>query len=412
MNKMQKILLKKYLPAVGLTALTILLMIFFKMNSNKGAKIFEEGKVLLADFYIQNLKPLFYDSPISREDVFEFAVNSQIPIDKNDNKSLQIGTDNTGEEFFQIINTPANQSVNNYSSFKTILKLNKNEEASLDSILDSYIEDLYTAVLVNDDNTYAVNSDLNLLKKAIEYDLYGFTSKVNNDVSSNAKLKQDQRRLDRFVYNFRNNDRSNFIVFAQDTILETSLVFDKLKLEKDFKSLHLNNQELKKELAKNKFEISVAKEANKKEKETLAKNNIVVRTDKNKSKAIVVNNGDINIEIPSIDLSSLNNIANNLNALKSLKIRLQVDSINNKVGILLDNKSKERDNFSFAIGLDEKQLETVIENSVNSVNWENINDWEQFGLKIDSLANSFEINIADSSFHIKVNSPSKKQKIK
>ena len=96
MNKMQKILLKKYLPAVGLTALTILLMIFFKMNSNKGAKIFEEGKVLLADFYIQNLKPLFYDSPISREDVFEFAVNSQIPIDKNDNKSLQIGTDNTG----------------------------------------------------------------------------------------------------------------------------------------------------------------------------------------------------------------------------------------------------------------------------------------------------------------------------
>ena len=412
MNKMQKILLKKYLPAVGLTALTILLMIFFKMNSNKGAKIFEEGKVLLADFYIQNLKPLFYDSPISREDVFEFAVNSQIPIDKNDNKSLQIGTDNTGEEFFQIINTPANQSVNNYLSFKTILKLNKNEEASLDSILDSYIEDLYTAVLVNDDNTYAVNSDLNLLKKAIEYDLYGFTSKVNNDVSSNAKLKQDQRRLDRFVYNFRNNDRSNFIVFAQDTILETSLVFDKLKLEKDFKSLHLNNQELKKELAKNKFEISVAKEANKKEKETLAKNNIVVRTDKNKSKAIVVNNGDINIEIPSIDLSSLNNIANNLNALKSLKIRLQVDSINNKVGILLDNKSKERDNFSFAIGLDEKQLETVIENSVNSVNWENINDWEQFGLKIDSLANSFEINIADSSFHIKVNSPSKKQKIK
>ena len=412
MNKMQKILLKKYLPAVGLTALTILLMIFFKMNSNKGAKIFEEGKVLLADFYIQNLKPLFYDSPISREDVFEFAVNSQIPIDKNDNKSLQIGTDNTGEEFFQIINTPANKSVNNYSFFKTILKLNKNEEASLDSILDSYIEDLYTAVLVNDDNTYAVNSDLNLLKKAIEYDLYGFTSKVNNDVSSNAKLKQDQRRLDRFVYNFRNNDRSNFIVFAQDTILETSLVFDKLKLEKDFKSLHLNNQELKKELAKNKFEISVAKEANKKEKETLAKNNIVVRTDKNKSKAIVVNNGDINIEIPSIDLSSLNNIANNLNALKSLKIRLQVDSINNKVGILLDNKSKERDNFSFAIGLDEKQLETVIENSVNSVNWENINDWEQFGLKIDSLANSFEINIADSSFHIKVNSPSKKQKIK
>ena len=278
--------------------------------------------------------------------------------------------------------------------------------------MDSYIEDLYTAVLVNDDNTYAVNSDLNLLKKAIEYDLYGFTSKVNNDVSSNAKLKQDQRRLDRFVYNFRNNDRSNFIVFAQDTILETSLVFDKLKLEKDFKSLHLNNQELKKELAKNKFEISVAKEANKKEKETLAKNNIVVRTDKNKSKAIVVNNGDINIEIPSIDLSSLNNIANNLNALKSLKIRLRVDSINNKVGILLDNKSKERDNFSFAIGLDEKQLETVIENSVNSVNWENINDWEQFGLKIDSLANSFEINIADSSFHIKVNSPSKKQKIK
>lgn len=405
MTNKTKILLKKYLPFAGLTILTIFLMVFFKVNSDRGAKIFEESKTILADFYLQNLKPLIYDSPITRDEVFDFAVNNQLPIDKNDNKSLKIGTDKTGEEYFQII--PTNEAIaeNNYPAFKKLLSLNSEQEKSLDSILDSYKEDLYTAVFVNDDNTYAVNSELHLLKKIIAYDLYEFAYKVNNKIASPIKFIEQPEKIDEFVYDFRRSDKNNFIVFTQDTIVERALAFNKEGLEKDFKELQFNQEKLREELAANKFHVEVLKQKAEKLRHDARFRSIVVRKDNDSNKVIVVNDEAINFTIPTIDLSFINEIT------PKLKMNINSDSLKGKLDFVIDLKDNERDNFSFAIGINEKELNKLIQKSVSSVN--NAKDWEEFGKKMDSLSKEIEFRILDSTFKIKVNdSPAKKSKIK
>ncbi len=412
MKESTKIFLKKYIPFIGLASLTILLMIFFKINSNKGAKIFEEGKVILADFYVQNLKPLFYDSEITRDDIFEFAVNNQIPIDKEDKKSLQIGTDDSGEEYFQIISTPEAKNENNYYAFKKILNLNESQQKLLDSLLDSYREDLYSAVLVNDDNTYAINSELHLIQKAIAYDLYEFTYSLKPGSSFSSSVKADQVKLDNFVYSFRKNDTNNFIVFAQDTILETSLVFDKLKLENDIEKLHFDKQKLKDQIAKNNFTVAVVKDELNKLSAGISQKSVVVRKDKKNDKVIVVNNGKINLGIPNIDLSSLSDLPKNIELLSNMHINLTTDSVNNQLSLSLTTNDEKSKAINFVIGLDEREIEKAIEESVKNINWENINEWEEFGLKIDSLASSFEFEIQDSSFKIKINNKSSQNRTK
>jgi len=405
MTNKTKILIKKYLPFAGLTILTIFLMVFFKINSDKGAKIFEESKTILADFYLQNLKPLIYDSPITRDEVFDFAVNNQLPIDKNDNKSLKIGTDKTGEEYFQIIPTNKANTENNYSSFKKLLRLNSEEGKSLDSILDSYKEDLCTAVFVNDDNTYAVNSELHLLKKIIAYDLYEFAYQVNNKIPPPVKFVEQPQKIDKFVYDFRRSDRNNFIVFTQDTILERALTFNKLDLEKDFKDMQFNQEKLREELAANKFQVEVLKQKAEKLKHDERFRSIVVRKDTDSSKVIVVNDEEINFTIPTIDLSFINEIA------PKLKMNINTDSLKDKLDLVIDLQDNERDDFSFAIGINEKELGKLIQKSVSSVN--NVRNWEEFGAKMDSLSKELEFRILDSTFQIKVNSNStKKSKIK
>mgnify|MGYP000896189243 FL=1 len=72
---------------VGLILLTIGLMIIFKNNSSNLKDLPDD----LISFYAKNLKPLFYQTSITEEDIFNFALYQNIPIDKQNNKLLQIG---------------------------------------------------------------------------------------------------------------------------------------------------------------------------------------------------------------------------------------------------------------------------------------------------------------------------------
>ena len=70
--------LRKWLPALLLLVLTVVLMISFKNKRLNLGSLLEEGKTNLASFYTQNMKPLFFRTEITNSDVFDFALRKNI----------------------------------------------------------------------------------------------------------------------------------------------------------------------------------------------------------------------------------------------------------------------------------------------------------------------------------------------
>ena len=89
-NKSREFLstVKRLFPAAGIALLTIILLFYFKYN--KSGNLLEEGVGNIEDFYTQNLKPLFFNSEITNEEIFNFALYGNLPVDRNNNKIIQI----------------------------------------------------------------------------------------------------------------------------------------------------------------------------------------------------------------------------------------------------------------------------------------------------------------------------------
>ena len=134
--------LKKLSPIVGFLVLTLAVMIFLKYNPQIIENLVEQQKSNLAGFYKQNLKPLLYAANLSNEDVFNFAFNHQLPLDKTNSQYLQLGYDTTGNGFFEIKTRNIASNVNNLDKFIRALNLNSQQKEKVDSILQNYAEEL------------------------------------------------------------------------------------------------------------------------------------------------------------------------------------------------------------------------------------------------------------------------------
>jgi anti-sigma factor RsiW len=84
---------RRWIPAISFTALAILLMVFLKFHPGALDRLVEQQKVNLAGFYQENLRPLFFASDLSNEDVFNFAFSKQLPLDKSNGQYLKLGYD-------------------------------------------------------------------------------------------------------------------------------------------------------------------------------------------------------------------------------------------------------------------------------------------------------------------------------
>ncbi|MBN1637374.1 MAG: hypothetical protein JW866_00280 [Ignavibacteriales bacterium] len=212
---------------IGLIILTIGLMFVFKYFQKDINNLIDEG----INLYTQNLKPLFIKEEITNEDIINFAFYETLPIDKQNSKYIILGNDSAGNDNF-VIKTKETVATTNYEKFININELDEKRVQILDSILNTYKEDIYTSILFNENNTYAVSHSLPHLRDLLRYDLVLLTEKASelgNIDKRNFIWTSKEPEVTTFRHKIRTASREDFIFFNPETVFASSCQFDKSK---------------------------------------------------------------------------------------------------------------------------------------------------------------------------------------
>ncbi|MBN2572849.1 MAG: hypothetical protein JXA68_12030 [Ignavibacteriales bacterium] len=219
---------RKYGTTSGLIMLTVGLMFVFKNFQKDIDNIIDEG----VNLYTNNLKPLFVKDEITNEDLINFAFYETLPIDKKNSRYIVLGKDNVGNENFVIKRNESIQT-NNYEKFITFNKLDERKIQVLDSILNTYKEDIYTSILFNENNTFAISQSLPQIRDLLRYDLVAFAEEPSeNKFTDKPEFIWTTSAPDirKYRQNIRNANREDFIFFNPDTVFTYECQFDKSKI--------------------------------------------------------------------------------------------------------------------------------------------------------------------------------------
>jgi hypothetical protein len=238
---------RRWAPAIGITIVTFALIVVFKINPNFLNEIIEQQKSNIAGFYKENLQPLLFAADINNEDIFNFAVYQQLPLDKTNEQFLTLGSDPQGSEYFEINKKNKIDEKNNFKNFVSALNLDDKETKQIDSIIGSYSEQLSSLVLVNDKNAVAINPNIWNTRKAILADIVSFSqshAKDNfNKLIPAQSVNFDKASLNLWVNENKNKRDNQYIFFTPDSIFTETFEFDM----KEFKK---NMEKMEKELTK------------------------------------------------------------------------------------------------------------------------------------------------------------------
>ena len=303
---------KKWYPAIGFTIVTIALMIILKFNPTLIEDIVNQQKTNLSGFYTENLKPLLLTAGLTNEDIFNFALSKQLPLDKSSNKFLVLGSKANGDDYFEIKNASIIPDLNSFDKFVHALKLNSEQKHQMDSILDSYADDLQSQVLVNDKNTVAINPNLWNYHKAIFADIMAFAKDANgnefNKIIPTGYTFYDKPEVDNFVRNIKNRPDSQYIFITPDSVFSSTFKFDKDKFKAEMEKFHKELKENLKEFDKNakgfKFNIMIDSNLAKLKHDTSYNKNFKIFVDSNMCRIELGN-----IHIPHFELPDFDSIA-------------------------------------------------------------------------------------------------------
>ena len=316
--------IKRWSPAIVFSVLTIGLMLLLKFNPGIIDKLIETQKTNLASFYTENLKPLLFTANLSNEDIFNFAFYNKLPLDSSKSKYLELGSDSSGKGFFEIKQENQTPAVaGNFDKFVKSLDLNNNQRKQFDSIMAAYAEDLQSQVLVNNENTIAINPNLWNYQKAISADLLAFASKTNKQefekfIPSGAEFYENPD-IGKIVSRIKNTKDNEYIFLTPDTIFSHSYVFNKEKfkaqMEQVKKELNKELAELNTNLNDLKIKIKFDSSYNKLSKQLQAEKDFKIYINPNSIRVHLAN-----IQIPEIPYSNFDSIANEVEkATKNLK---------------------------------------------------------------------------------------------
>jgi DNA-binding protein YbaB len=231
----------KWIPAAGFGVVTVLLMFVFRYNPDVINNIVKEQHSNLAGFYKENLRPLLFSADLTNEDIFNFAFYHRLPLDKNENQVLQLGYSGDGKEFFEIKKNHTPAAEGNYEKFLAVLNLNPGEKRQMDSILESYKDELEMQILANEKHTVAINPNLWNYNKAIAADLISFAKEAN--MSELAKIlpsdlpSYSPATVRKIVAEVKSVKPAEFIFITPDTIFSEEYSFDKQKMRKEIKKM-------------------------------------------------------------------------------------------------------------------------------------------------------------------------------
>lgn len=332
---------KQKVTIFGLIFLTIGLMILFKNNSSNIGNLSEQA----LNYYSDNLKPLFYKTNITEEDVFNFAVYNNLPIDSSNGKVLQLSLKGNDGAIINYKSAIINNT-NNYSKFLTAFNLNNTEKAKLDSILLSYKDKINNLILVDDNSSVAVDPNIVILREALVYDINNFLSKNNIikgiNIFEQNKIDNSARKVFTNVKeNLNNNKVRDFIFFTPDTVVNITYSLDgNIKNRKDKHKIIIENYG---------------------------------------PKSVVINENDKLVEVKVPILPKIN---------KKLPNNKLI--INNGNDSIFSNKLIKIFRFNY------NDIESTVNTNVKG-NIDNAKTWAQFGFKADSLGKNINIIIQNDS---------------
>lgn len=214
----------KFIPVFSLITALIAIVIlsinlnFFNINFNPSNKDHSE--------YISSLKPLFNPSEISKEELFNFALYEEIPLNKNENQIIKISYDESGKEYFEIKVSENKIKNNNLSSFLSKLNLNQKDITKIDSLFNKYAIQLSKNILVGKNNSLAINPSVWNLRKAMLSDFIMLTRQLSpynfDKLAQSCNLKIPNEAL-LWGENFDSFQTEKYIVFTNDSIFTSEL---------------------------------------------------------------------------------------------------------------------------------------------------------------------------------------------
>jgi len=244
---------RRWVPATAMAIITIVVMIIMKLNPGLFDQVWEDQKVALAGFYKENLQPVLLAANLTNEDVFNFAFNNELPLDDSRKQYLLVGYDDSGKEFFEIRSSDKSLNRGSYNEFVTAMNLDDKQKQTVDSIIGSYSKALESQVLVNENNTVAINPNLWNIRKAIFADLLVAAEQLNKSkfdrivpkgISENEKVT-----VVNAVNKLKNTSGDKYIFVTPDSIFEDSFVFDPVLMEKRIewteKKIKANEEKIK-----------------------------------------------------------------------------------------------------------------------------------------------------------------------
>jgi hypothetical protein len=305
-NKTSYFKFKKFSPFIGFAVLTVLLMLFLKFNPQVIERLLEQQKTNLAGFYKQNLRPLLYAADLSNEDIFNFAFNSQLPLDKNNSQYLQLGYDTLGKGYFEIKTGNVASNQNNLEKFIAALDLNSHQKVKVDSMLQAYAEDLQSQVLINDKNTVAINPNIWNYKKAILADIIAFAQNANSKEFSKIcppDIKfYNNKSFVNAINEVKKAKNNNYIFFTPDTIFLDNFVYDKKQFKDDIRKMKDQMKSAKQDWSKMAISLNLGQNIEKFKHDPSEAGNFTVQIDKNTCR---VNMPNMVQEIPMPDFDNI-----------------------------------------------------------------------------------------------------------
>ncbi len=394
---------KKWVPVVILSVLTVGLMILLKFNPHLINNLIETQKSNISGFYKENLQPLLYTADLTNEDIYNFAMFQQLPLDSSKQQVLKFGYDPQGREFFEIkkldhVNNT--QPADNLQKFVSALNLNLSETDQIDSIIESYSDELSSLILVNDKNSVAINPSLWNTRNAILADIISFAQthapenfkkivpahETNFNLSSISEWVNESKKI--------KDDR--YIFITPDSIFKEDFQFDMSEFKKNMSKMEHDLKKLGEEQKNSlNFTFSIDTAIANKNYKAKQSEQCKIFVDSDLVKVTVQNLNIPDFNMQNFKMPDFDSIAVIINeATKNLKIYIpSVPEIpfNSKDYQPKQNSGKSRKNKRIEINLDSLiNLKNIIADSIRS---EQIKKFENLS---DSLSKNFNVFPGDS----------------
>lgn len=222
-NKQVSRLKPFYKPVATLGVFTLVLMTFFSVSPGFLDELFERQKGNILDFYTKNLRPYFAEEELSKDDIFNFAFSQVLPIDSAGGSVISLDGSNGGAAI-AIREASMGDSKITLKEFTEKLNLNSTQKVKLDNVLKKYEDKIRKSILVNDNNTVAVNTNLWNYNTALKAEIMAIAAE-NEAVASvmPAGLLQSMPAFSQIDFS---EDEGSFVCINPDTVFMTTLKVD------------------------------------------------------------------------------------------------------------------------------------------------------------------------------------------